>query len=66
MVIHMFSLTIFKSGLTSNDRSFLTAQMQMAIEIIDIKIKGMKTKIQKCRCDSKLSHTSSSNNKSSR
>lgn len=54
------------SSLTSKDRSFLTAHIQIAIEMIDIKIRGTNTRIQKCLRDSKLSHTRSSKRRRSK
>lgn len=47
--------------LASNDLSCFTAQMQTAIDIIDIKINGINTKVHTCLPVSNLSHTSNSN-----
>ena len=47
--------------LTSNDLSCLTAQILTAIDTIDMKIRGMKTRIQRCLPLSNLSQTSKSN-----
>ena len=49
----------------SKPRSFFKDQIQTAIESNDIKIKGMNAKIQRCLPDSSLSHTNSSNMRSS-
>lgn len=46
---------------TSNERSCLTAQIQTAIDTIEINIKGINTRIQRCLPDSNLSQTKSSN-----